>query len=257
MSMRTRLVAELEVPVAAAGTREDGASAQGGASARPGAGRVVLGRTLGAGAIACACLWIGWSGWSGARTEALGISHAHAWSHPDAPRARIDSELDTVGAATGLGQSRVVPWPLPTVWPTAVRYLRVDRGYAIVDKDPEAGFILFEFPIESPSCGSCEDRKGSGSIELFATTDASGRPSSHIEVTTEGGVVYLPHAILDGLQAKLRDERGPPPPPPTKPKTPPGKPGQPPAPDAPDGPKGPKAPPPREDDSPPQMPLDR
>ena len=37
-------------------------------------------------------------------------------------------------AASALSQSRVLPWPLETVWPTAVRYLRVDRGYAIVDR---------------------------------------------------------------------------------------------------------------------------
>lgn len=195
----------------------------------------------------------------------LGASGPVLWSHAsassEAPEDRA-VEGARVRAAAGLSHSRVVPWPIPTVWPTAVRYLRVDRGYTIVDRDPEAGFILFEFPVESPSCGSCETRKASGSLELFATTDASGRPSSHLEVTTEGGATHLPYAIVDGLQAKLRDERGNPPPPPPK-KDPPKDPDRPKPPsdgDAPKQPpkgKAPKAPAEPDDGSPPQMPLDR
>jgi len=117
--------------------------------------------------------------------------------------ARLPGSVGADTAAnTGLGQARVLPYPMEFVWPTAMRYLRVDRGYTIVDRDPEAGFILFDFPIGP------EDRVGRGSIEVFATKDASGRAAASVQITTDGGPLHLPHALLDGLAEKLRRERG-------------------------------------------------
>lgn len=131
-----------------------------------------------------------------------------------------DAPEPVVAAQASLAHSRVLPWPMETVWPTAVRYLRVDRGYAIVDRDPEAGFVLFEFKLDRASADD-DAPKGHGSLELFATTDSAGRPSAHVEVTVEGGAAHLPFSIVDGLHTKLREERGTPPPPPPKPKEPP------------------------------------
>jgi hypothetical protein len=112
---------------------------------------------------------------------------------------------------------RVLSYPFDQVWPTTIRYLRIDRGYEVTDRDEEAGYMLFEFPLEG-------GRIGSGSIEMFATEDASGRPSVSIAVNTAAGPVHLSNAILDGIAAKVRTERGqpvappkneePPPPPP-------------------------------------------
>ncbi len=136
-----------------------------------------------------------------------------------------------------LGQTRVMPYPMELVWPTAVRVLRVDRGYTIVDRDPEAGFLLFDFPIGAP--GGSEGRTGRGSVEIFATKDASGRPSASVQITTDGGPVHLPHTLLDALAEKLRRERGQPAAPPRaeppddKPKTKP-KPKPSPSPDEPE-----------------------
>lgn len=112
-------------------------------------------------------------------------------------------------SSTRLSHARVLPYPLPHVWPTSVRYLRVDRGYAIVDSDLEAGYILFDFPAG--------ERAARGSMELFATEDPSGRPSVQIKVSTDAGPTHLPHAIVDGLAQKLRAERGQPAPPPAPP----------------------------------------
>jgi hypothetical protein len=126
---------------------------------------------------------------------------------------------DAQPATTGLGQSRVLAYPMEFVWPTAMRYLRVDRGYAIVDRDADAGFILFDFPIGP------EDRTGRGSVEIFATKDASGRAAASVQITTDGGPVHLPHALLDGLAEKLRRERGQPAAPPRAEPPPDGGPG--------------------------------
>ncbi len=110
-------------------------------------------------------------------------------------------------AGSPISDKRVLPYPYDTVWPTALRYLRVDRGFAVKDTSEAAGYILFEFALAS-------DRSAQGSLEAFQTTDASGRPSVQVKVTTGAGPVYLPHAILEGLATKIRSERGPPAPPP-------------------------------------------
>ena len=112
---------------------------------------------------------------------------------------------------------RVLSYPIDQVWPTAIRYLRIDRGFEITDRDRDAGYLLFEFPLE-------EKRIGSGSVEMFEAVDASGRPSVSISVNTGAGPVHLPNSILDGIAAKVRAERGQPsPPPPPKQEEPPPK----------------------------------
>jgi hypothetical protein len=107
-----------------------------------------------------------------------------------------------------------------------LRYLRVDRGYEILEKDAEAAYVLFHYPVPGQKAAA------SGAMEI---------------IDTPGGVklvVQLPrlpsyHETLlrDGLLRKLRDEYGPPPP---KSAPPPAKP-EPPAdgsaPKKPDGPK--------------------
>lgn len=113
-------------------------------------------------------------------------------------------------AGTRLSHRRIVPYPRPQAWPAAVRYLRVDRHYSIVDRDADLGYVLFEFPVGS--------RTGQGSLEMLDTKDPSGRPSVSLEVNTEAGPSHLPHALAEGIAKKLREERGPPAaPPPAEP----------------------------------------
>jgi len=117
-------------------------------------------------------------------------------------------------AATQLRHKRLLPYPLEHVWPASIRYLRVDRGYAIVDRDPEAGFVLFEIQLDA-------ERRARGSVEFVRSEDVSGRPSVQIEVATDGGPTHLPFTLLDGIANKVKGERGQPAPPPS---TPPGEP---------------------------------
>ena len=113
-----------------------------------------------------------------------------------------------------MSHRRVIPYPMEYVWPTTIRYLRVDRGYSIVDRDQESGYVLFEFP-------SGRDGKGTGSVEAFATEDDAGRPSVNVNVSTTDGPSYLPNTIAEGIAEKLREERGQPARPPKKTPEPP------------------------------------
>jgi hypothetical protein len=165
----------------------------------------------------------------------LGQSKAGMASQARASRRRLGAATRTVLGVIALGlvgvpalesgartaeaamieNRRVLSYPIDQVWPTAIRYLRIDRGFEIVDRDRDAGYLLFEFPLE-------QKRIGSGSVEMFEAVDASGRPSVSISVNTGAGPVHLPNSILDGIAAKVRAERGqPPPPPPPKQEEPP------------------------------------
>jgi hypothetical protein len=149
-----------------------------------------------------------------------GAGHDESASAEPETRARaIDDATEPAPAAARplalLENRRVLSYPLAQVWPTAIRYLRIDRGFKVTDRDEQAGYMMFEFPVDG-------GRIGSGSVEMFATEDASGRPSVSISVNTGAGPVHLPNAILDGIAAKVRAERGQPITPPTQqPPTPP------------------------------------
>jgi hypothetical protein len=145
----------------------------------------------------------------------------------DRVRAAQSAAAEPAAMSARLSHRRVVAYPFDVVWPTAIRYLRVDRGYSIVDRDPESGYLLFEFPVGRES-------KGSGSLEAFRTTDDAGRPSVNLQVSTDAGPSHLPSTIVDGIGQKVKAERGQPAPPPPKEKPepkPPPKPGD--EPDAP------------------------
>ncbi len=131
------------------------------------------------------------------------------------PAAAAPDHLRGQPAGTRLSQSRVLPYPVDHVWGASIRYLRVDRDYAIVDRDEETGYIVFEIPLSG-------EAKGRGALEAFSTTDASGRASTQIQISTEAGPTHLPHTILDGIAKKVRAERGQAPTAPRPPAKPPG-----------------------------------
>jgi hypothetical protein len=128
--------------------------------------------------------------------------------------------FDEPALATKLQHSRVLPYPSEQVWPTAIRYLRVDRGFSVVERDRDAGFILFEFGLGQTASTGEAGPKGHGSLELIATADPSGRPAVKLQISTDAGPSYLPHAIADGLAAKLKADHGQPAPPPSAPPSP-------------------------------------
>ena len=106
-------------------------------------------------------------------------------------------------------------WPLKDVFPVAVRFVRVDRGCKVTDRDEASGYIVFE-------CDDGAKQVRHGALELIAI-DAPGRGGVRAQLTLGDEPRYIELRFLELLERKLRDERGvappqrppaPPPPPP-------------------------------------------
>lgn len=99
------------------------------------------------------------------------------------------------------------------VWPAAVRFLRVDEGVTILEKDADTGYVLFE--IE-------DDKKmWRGALEVVRIEDSAGRPAVRLILGITDRPSYVESLLLKKLVRKLVAELGHPPPPPRKEPTPP------------------------------------
>ena len=124
-----------------------------------------------------------------------GTTHSLAW-------AALIGALALAGRpASALAKSeRVTEYSYEQIWPTAVRLLRVDAGYKILEKDAEAGYVLFE--------ASEEGKTFRGSLELVKLEGESGRKSVRMILNIEDRPSYVETGLLDRLERKLRDEYG-------------------------------------------------
>lgn len=98
-------------------------------------------------------------------------------------------------------------------WPAAVRFLRVDAKLKVVEKDADAGYVLFEY---------VEDRKTfRGSLEVIEV-EKNGRKLVRFVIQIEDRPSWVEIELLTKLERKLRAELGSPAPAPTPaPKQPP------------------------------------
>ena len=109
-------------------------------------------------------------------------------------------------------------WSFAEVIGTSLRFVRVDRGCKIVDKDEVAAFMIFECPGDPG-----KDPKR-GALEFYRTEKSDG---VRVQVSLADEPGYVEKRFLVLLERKLRDERGNPVMPTKNPPPP-----QPPAPDA-------------------------
>jgi hypothetical protein len=101
-------------------------------------------------------------------------------------------------------------------WPAAVRFLRVDAHLKVVEKDADAGYVLFELREEGKTFH--------GALEVVDVTQGAHH-SVRLVLTIEDRPQYMEIQLLDHLEHKLHVELGsPPPPPPAKKPEPPAKP---------------------------------
>jgi hypothetical protein len=83
----------------------------------------------------------------------------------------------------------------------ALRYLRVDLGYEVTEKDAQAAYLLFRFT------GDGKKTTANGSIEIVEQRDTV---KFYVRLTDFPR--YREEMMSDGLLRKLRDEYGEPPP---------------------------------------------
>ena len=86
-----------------------------------------------------------------------------------------------------------------TVWPTAVRFLVVDERVKVTDKDPDAGYVLFELKDEGKTFR--------GSLEVM-TVVKDKRTSVKFVLQIQDRPDWMEIAMLNRLERKLRSELG-------------------------------------------------
>ena len=95
-----------------------------------------------------------------------------------------------------------------------MRFLRVDLKLKIIEKDPDAGYVLFEL---------IDDGKPfQGALQLSRAKDTDRREATRLGLKISGRPSYVEDELLLKLERKLKEELGdpapaPPPPAPVAP----------------------------------------
>lgn len=82
----------------------------------------------------------------------------------------------------------------------ALRYLRVELGYEITERDPDAAYLLFKYPAPG------SQRTTNGALEIVES-----RSSVKILVRLPQMPAYHEQMLSEGLLKKLREDYGDPP----------------------------------------------
>jgi len=108
--------------------------------------------------------------------------------------------LASLAPRPAVAQSDVtVAYPVAKVFPTAVRFLRLDEHLTIVEKGVDAGYVMFELDQDGKTFP--------GALELVVT-ESSGRPAVRLMLRIEDRPSYVERAMLERLERKLRAELG-------------------------------------------------
>jgi hypothetical protein len=103
---------------------------------------------------------------------------------------------------------KTLAYPRDAVWPAAVRFIRVDEHLKVIEKDADAGYVIFELK---------EDGKTfRGSLEVIDTVK-DGRHVVRFVVQIEDRPSWIEDEMLKRLERKLRSELGSPAPAPSAP----------------------------------------
>jgi len=84
------------------------------------------------------------------------------------------------------------------VFPAAVRFLRIDAGLTIVEKDAETGYVLFDLAEDG--------RVFRGALELVRIRDDDGHPGVRLVIRVADRPTYTETGLLNRLVYKLQRE---------------------------------------------------
>jgi len=90
------------------------------------------------------------------------------------------------------------------IWHSAIRFLRVDSGFKILEKDRDAGYVLFAYKDGTSVY--------TASLEMVSTAH-DNKVFVRTRIQIENQPRYVEAVLLDRFVRKLRDEYGDPPPP--------------------------------------------
>ena len=83
----------------------------------------------------------------------------------------------------------------------ALRYLRVDMGFEVVERDPDAAYLIFRYELPGQKKATA-----TGTVEVV---EADGHVKLFVQIPTMPE--YHERVLRDGLLRKLHDEYGTPP----------------------------------------------
>lgn len=133
--------------------------------------------------------------------------------------AALIASIVALGLPAGTADARsekTLAYQREDVWPTSVRFLVVDEHVKVIEKDADAGYVVFEIKDDG--------KMFRGSLEIL-TVERDKRKSVRFVLQIEDRPDWIEIAMLTRLERKLRAELGSPAPPPAKdpPKEPPPK----------------------------------
>lgn len=112
---------------------------------------------------------------------------------------------------TGIAEARsekTLAYQRDPAWQAAVRFLRIDAKLKVIEKDADAGYVIFEYTEEKKTFR--------GSLEVIDVVK-DNRKLTRFVVTIEDRPTYVEIELLTKLERKLRAELGTPAPQPTAP----------------------------------------
>ncbi len=114
-------------------------------------------------------------------------------------RLLITLALCGTGSPALARSQKTLAYPRPESFSTAVRFIRVDEGLKLIEKDNDAGYVLFELHEEKKTFR--------GSLEVIDVVQ-DGRHAVRFVMTIEDRPEWQELQMLQRLEQKLRAELG-------------------------------------------------
>jgi len=104
---------------------------------------------------------------------------------------------------------KTLAYPREAAWPAAVRFVVVNEHLKVIEKDADAGYVIFEL--------SEEGKTFRGSLEVIDTTK-DGRHVVRFVIAIDDRPSWIEIGMLNRLEQKLKAELGSPAPAPSAPR---------------------------------------